>query len=85
MLNRYEGRLRRSYERALSELRRIQAERIASTQIEPLKAVPNEPKPDPTTYKRSSVHLPPPPMHRPQKERSVNVDPGDYDRLRPLG
>lgn len=55
MLNRYEGRLRRAYERAIVEIRRIQAERIV-VQNEPTTVhaiprakqqhiLPNEPQP----------------------------------------
>lgn len=57
MLDRYEGRLRRSYERAVGELRRIQAERIAAAQTELLPLLQNEPK---TRQPDSSI--PPPPQ-----------------------
>lgn len=43
MLNRYEGRLRRAYERAVAELRRLQAERIAAEQTQVHQMVQNEP------------------------------------------
>lgn len=43
-LNRYEGRLRRGYERATAELRRIQAERKAASEQPDTTTVRDEPK-----------------------------------------
>lgn len=44
MLDRYEGRLRRGYERAVAELRRIQSERAAAAETELSELEQNEPK-----------------------------------------
>lgn len=54
MLNRYEGRLRRAYERAATELRHIQAARVAAEQpFMPEPAVQNEPITHRSAYEKA--------------------------------
>lgn len=75
-LSRYEGRLRRAYEKASAELRRIQAERKAAAEAEALvQKQQNEPKGYLATYRDAVLMTPNLPGPRPlpvRPEREPN-------------
>lgn len=73
MLNRYEGRLRRAYERAAVELRSIQNARIAAEQPCMPEPAQNEPITYRSAYEKAILLTPKPQVHR--TGMAAGVDP----------